>query len=616
MQFLRSSALFILVAAQISCAAPRPRVQEVAYKKLEFTIPMRDGIKLYTAVYVPTAGAKQPILLERTPYSSGPYGREALPRVREGKFSEAGYIIAYQDVRGRFMSEGTFEEIRPLRSLQGGGSTGGAATRIIVDESTDTYDTVEFLLKNVPNNNGRVGLRGTSYPGFYAACAAANSHPAVKAVSPGAPVAEWFFGDDVHHNGAFYLQDNFDFYFGFGYDKPGPAPRHPQVESFGSRGDTYQWFLDQGSPDMIEKKFFKGRFPFWRDIIEHPNFDDFWKARSTAEHMKNVKCAVLTVGGLFDAEDVYGPWDVYTKVEKNNPGAWNSLVIGPWSHGGWGGSGSRMGLLEFGSDTGTYYRNEIEFPFFESFLRGDGSFKMPEVKVFNTGANQWREFSEWPPKAAKPFSQFLTQAKTLGDTQGLIDGPANHQYVSDPKKPVPYMPLPLNRRNSGYMVADQTFASQRDDVLTYTGAELKEDVTIAGPIYPEIYVSSSSTDLDLVCKVIDVFPGDAGESLAGKQILVRADPMPVRFRESFEKPVPLKPDQAVKVRWRLPDVMHTFKKGHRIMVQIQSSWFPIVQMNPQVFGNPYKIPPSEWKPATVKVWFDPEHPSRVEFSRL
>ncbi len=614
---LRFLAVVGLAPSLVACGAQPAQGVQVEYKKLEFNIPMRDGVKLYTSVMVPTnASGKHPILLQRTPYSAGPYGTEARGRRGRGKFADAGYIIATQDVRGRFMSEGKFEEIRPLRSLQGGGSTGGAATRIIVDESTDMWDTAEFLIKNVPDNNGNIGVSGVSYPGFYAACAGANTHPAVKAVSPQAPVAEWFFGDDVHHNGAFYLQDNFDFYFGFGYDKDKPAPDHPQVAGYGARPDSYKWFLEQGSPDMLEKKYFQGKFPFWRDIIEHPSYDDFWKARSTPQHLKNVKCAVLTVGGLFDAEDIYGPWDVYAHVEKLNPGIWNCLVVGPWSHGGWGGAANRFGGVSWGSDTGTYFRDEIEFPFFESFLRGDGKIKMPDVRVFNTGANQWREFAQWPPKGLETKKLYLNQNKKLAfSADQLIDGPGSDAYVSDPKNPVPYMSGTLRGRNSNYMIADQTFASQRPDVLTYQSEVLTEDITIAGPIFPDLHISADVTDLDLVAKVIDVYPTD-DQSLANQQILVRADPMPVRFRESFEKPKALTPGKIERVRWRMPDVMHTFKKGHRIMVQVQSSWFPLVALNPQTFGNPYKIPPSEWKVARVQVYRVPKSESFVEVSVL
>lgn len=598
----------LILAALASCASPpqTPTPPQVEYKKLEFNIPMRDGVKLYTSVLVPVnRPGNHPVLVQRTPYSAGPYGPEARVRRGRGKFAEAGYILVTQDVRGRFMSEGRFEEIRPLYSVQGSKQ---------VDESTDMWDTAEFLLKNVPNNNGRIGVSGVSYPGFYAACAGVNNHPAIKAISPQAPVAEWFFGDDVHHNGAFYLQDNFDFYFGFGIDKDGPAPNHPQIEGFGPRPDSYKWFLEQGSPDMLEKKYFRGRIPFWRDIIEHPNYDAFWKARSTPRHLKNVRCAVLTVGGLYDAEDLYGPWDVYAHVEKLNPKIWNCLIVGPWSHGGWGGSGARLGGVSFGSETGKYFREEVEFPFFESFLRGDGSIKMPDARVFNTGANVWREFNEWPPKGTQPGRMRFDAGKTLTSARPREGA---DEYLSDPKAPVPYMSGTLRGRNSNYMIADQTFASERPDVLSYVSAPLEQDLTIAGPIFASVYVESTTTDLDLVAKVIDVYPADHPE-LANQQILVRADPMPARFRDSFERPAPLTPGKVEHVRWRLPDVLHTFKKGHRIMVHVQSSWFPLVAMNPQNFldGNPYKTPPSQWKVARVKIHRGPTTPSGIEFQVL
>lgn len=560
--------------------------QTPAYRKLEFQIPMRDGVKLHTIAYVPThTTGDKPMLLERTPYSAGPYGERAMPPQRFGgssKFIENGYIFVFQDVRGRFMSEGTFEEIRPLRSLQGDSNA--------TDESTDTHDTADFLLKNVPNNNGRIGVWGISYPGFYAACAAANTHPAIKAVSPQAPVSEWFFGDDVHHNGAFFLQDNFDFYFGFGIDKDAPAARHPQIEGYGNRPDAYQFFLEKGSPQDLERTYFKGRIPFWLDIINHPHYDDFWKARSTPRHLKNVKAAVLTVGGWFDAENLYGAFDTYAHVQKLNPGVTQHFVVGPWAHGAWaGGEGARYAGLEFGGTPSTWFREEVEFPFFERHLRGVGSKAIPKVQMFNTGRNQWRTFEQWPPTGAVETRRTLSSAKSKTD-----------EYVSDPASPVPYMPGTLRGRNSTYMVADQTFAVSRPDVLNYEFPVQEKELTIAGPVFADLSFTTDATDLDFIVKVIDHYPADH-PTLAGQMRLVRAEVMPARYRSSFERPTPLTPGRADKVTVRLPDVFHTFQPGHRMVIQIQSTWFPLVARNPQVFGNPYTIPVKDYRKAKVEI---------------
>ncbi|MCC7435104.1 MAG: CocE/NonD family hydrolase [Methanoregulaceae archaeon] len=570
----------------LSCA---PAVQEPTYRKLEFQVPMRDGVKLHTVVYVPThTSGKSPILLERTPYSAGPYGEQAMSPQNFGgsrKFIDAGYIFVQQDVRGRFMSEGKFEEIRPLRSLQGVAKA--------TDESTDAYDTAEFLLKNVPNNNGNIGVWGISYPGFYAACAAANSHPAIKAISPQAPVSEWFFGDDVHHNGAFFLQDNFDFYFFFGLDMDKPAPRHPQLEGYGPRADAYKFFLEKGSPDDLERTYFKGRIPFWRDIIEHPNYDDFWKARSTPRHLKNVRAAVLTVGGWFDAENLYGAFDTYQHLRKLNPGLTQHFVVGPWPHGGWArGTGQRYAGLDFSSATSTWFREEVEFPFFERHLRGVAGAEIPKVQMFNTGRNVWKSFAEWPPTDAKPSSLVLRDAKPLG--------PQTDRYVSDPASPVPYQSGTIRGRNSAYTVADQSFVKDRPDVLTFAFPPLTEELTMAGAVEADLTFTTDATDLDFIVKVIDQYPADH-PTLGGQLRLVRAEVMPARFRASFETPTPLEPGKPQKVTVRLPDVFHTWRTGHRVVVQIQSSWFPLVARNPQVFGNPYKIPVSQYRKANVTV---------------
>lgn len=588
--------------------APAPKVeapQRTAdlYEKLEFRIPMRDGVKLYTAVYVPkNKSVKHPMMIERSPYGSGPYGPTAIPGGFGGsqKFVEAGYIFVNQDVRGRHMSEGKWMEIRPLTSKWKDPKD--------IDEATDTYDTVDFLVKNVPNNNGRVGFWGVSYPGFYAACAAAKSHPAIKAVSPQAPVSEWFLGDDVHHNGAFFLQDNFDFYFGFGYDMDTPAPRHPQIEGYGQRADAYKFFLELGSAINADTKYYKGRIPFWNDICNHPAFDEFWQARSTPSHIKDVKCAVLTVGGLFDAEDLYGGWAVYKGIEKNNPGIVNKLIVGPWSHGGWGGSGQNLNGMDFGQATGPYYREEVEFPFFDAYLRGDGKWDFPEARVFNTGANQWKSFTAWPPAEMKPYSLYFQDSNGLSD-ESPAQSNASDAYESDPANPIPYQPGTIRRRSSGYMNADQRFLADRKDILRYQTATLDADITLGGPVNADLYISTTGTDCDLIAKVIDVEPD-------GTERLIRWEVMRAQFLDGFSKPRALKPGQVEHVKWTMPDMLHTFKKGHKIMVQVQSSWFPLIDRNPHIFTNIYKAKPEDYKKATITVHRSMNAPSSIRFGRL
>jgi len=582
--------------------APARKLTLADYEKLEYRIPMRDGVKLYTAVYLPKdRSEKRPIMLERTPYSSGPYGANAIPRGFGGseKFVENGYIFVSQDVRGRFMSEGKFVEIRPLLAKPGGAED--------IDEATDAWDTVDYLVKNVPNNNGRVGVWGVSYPGFYAACALVNTHPAVKAVSPQAPVSEWFLGDDVHHNGAFFLQDNFDFYFGFGYDMDTPAPRHPQIEHYGNRPDAYKFFLELGSAINADAKYYRGKFPFWNDICNHPAMDEFWQARSTPSHLKNVKCAVLTVGGLFDAENLYGGWSVYKHVEKQNPGIKSNLIVGPWSHGGWGGSGESLNGMSFGQRTGPYFTEEVEFPFFDAHLRGDGKWEFPEARVFNTGANQWRSFTEWPPKDLKPYALYLQKDLGLADKEPTASG--TDSYESDPANPVPYQPGVIRRRSSGYMNADQRFLADRKDVLRYQTAELTEDITLGGPVVADLFVKTTGSDADFIAKVIDVEPD-------GTERLIRWEVMRGQFIDSFSQPRALKPGQVEHIKWTMPDMLHTFKRGHRIMVQIHSSWFPLIDRNPQTFTNIYKAKPEDYKKSMIEIQHGPGIPSSIRLGRL
>lgn len=577
--------------------------QRSAYDKFEYRIPMRDGTKLYCAVYVPNnKPGKHPILLERTPYSAGPYGPGKSPFGFGGsrKLVEEGYIFAYSDVRGRYMSEGKFEEIRPINPNPKGKE---------IDESTDAYDTVDFLVKNVRDNNGNVGLWGISYPGFYASCATIRNHPAVKAVSPQAPVSEWFHGDDVHHNGAFFLQDNFDFYFFFGLDMPKPAEDHPQVPSFGPRPDAYEFFMKLGNAQNADTQYYKGRIPFWNEICDNPDYNEFWKARSLPPQLKNIGCAVLTVGGWFDAEDLYGSLSTYKHIEKQNPGIMNRLVMGPWSHGGWAfGSGSRLGPLNFEVATSTYFRDEIEFPFFEHHLRGiTKRSAVPKVEAFQTGANQWRTFGSWPPSEAKPYSIYLGPKGSL--TESAPAGEGSDSYVNDPANPIPYQPGKIRSRNATYMVADQRFLAERNDILRYRTEPLKEALTVAGPVTADLQVQTSGTDSDFIVKVIDEQPD-------GAQILIRWEVMRGRYRNDPSKPEPFNPAKIERVKYTMPDMFHTFQPGHRLMVQVQSSWFPLIDRNPNKLVNTYKAKPEDYQKATVKVFHSAKAASKIEFLRM
>lgn len=585
------------------------------YNKFEYQIPMRDGVKLFTSVYVPKdVSQKYPILMQRTPYSVGPYGADAYGGMLgpTRKYMDEGFIFVNQDVRGRFMSEGQFVDVRPQIPNKTGPKD--------IDESTDTYDTIDWLIKNVPNNNGRVGIWGISYPGFYASAGAINSHPALKAASPQAPVSNWFIGDDFHHNGAFFLTDAIFFYNSFGRPHPAPSPNYPRGADMAT-SDTYRFLMDMGPLKNANPKYNFGEVGFWQDLMSHPNYDAFWKARNILPNLKGIKCAVMTVGGLFDAEDLWGALHTYEAIEKQNPGIKNTLVMGPWSHGGWMGQGSRLGEVAFGANTGTYFQDEIQFPFFNYFLKGKGTADLPEALIFNTGANSWRKFDVWPPATAKSTAYYLKADGQLASSPQSSATPLSDHYVSDPNNPVPFTTHPVPRHPNEYMVEDQSFAGKRSDVLTYQTETLANDLTIAGYLNADLFVSTTGTDADFIVKLIDVFPDDAlnnevGAKMAGYQMLVRGEVMRGRFRNSYEKPEPFKPGQVTRVKWELPAICHTFKKGHRMMVQVQSSWFPLVDRNPQKFVDIYKASESDFQSATINVYHMAQYPSRITFGVL
>jgi len=599
---MRLAALFLFPALVFSQGLEYVKAN---YTKYEYEIPMRDGVKLFTAVYLPKdASQKYPILMTRTPYSVAPYG---VDHYRSGlgpseKFGKEGYIFVYQDVRGRWMSEGEFLQVRPHKPVKNGPKDN--------DESSDTYDTIDWLIKNVPNNNGRVGMWGISYPGFYAAMGIIDAHPALKASSPQAPVADWFIGDDFHHNGALFLPHAFRWLSG--NDRPRPQPTTKRGEPFDyGMPDGYKFYMMMGPVANANEKHFKHELTFWNDMMNHPNYDDFWKARNIRPHLKNVKPAVMTVGGWFDAEDLFGALKVYEHTEKQSPGAFNMLVMGPWWHGGWASSpGDALGQARFGSKTGEFYRDNIEFPFFQHFLKQKGEMKLPEAYMFETGTNHWRAYEVWPPKTARA-QQFYFRAggKLSFDPPPEVSG--YDEYISDPQRPVPTINSTAIGMTREYMVDDQRFAATRPDVLVYETDPLKEDFTIAGPLTASLHVSTTGTDSDWVVKLVDVYPDDfpdtqpnpANVRMGGYQQLIRGEPFRGRFRNSFEKPEPFPPGEPVKVEFVLPDSYHTFRRGHRIMVQVQSTWFPLVDRNPQKFvENINHAKEGDFQKATQRVY--------------
>jgi len=612
-----------LIAAELKDDAEIAKALREYYTKYEYRIPMRDGVKLYTVAYVPKDGSRTwPVMLDRTPYSVQPYGADNFPSKDSGRvllriapskaFIRDGFIFVHQDVRGRLMSEGTFVDVRPHATKKGE-----------CDESTDAWDTVDWLVKNVPGNNGRVGVWGISYPGFYAAQAAVDAHPAVKAVSPQAPVTEWFLGDDFHHNGAFFLSSAFGFFSSFGKARPKPVKKLQWGFDY-DLADQYDFYLALGPLSNAKAKYLHDDVAFWDEAAAHPNRDGWWKARDPRPFYKNVKPAVLTVGGWFDAEDLWGTLETYRAFERQSPGADVSLVMGPWKHGGWARTdGDRLGDVSFGQKASLFYREQIELPFFAHHLKGRPAPEKVEAWIFETGTNVWRTYARWPPAEAKPATLYFGPQGTLSATapaQGTADS-----YVSDPSHPVPYTAKYGQDTDADYMTGDQRFAARRPDVLAYATRELDADVTLAGPLEASLQVALTGTDADFVVKLIDVYPQDyvdpepqpGGGKLAGAQVLVRAEVMRGHFRDGFETPKPFAPNQPAAVRFTLPDVSHTFRSGHRIMVQVQSSWFPLVDRNPQTFvESPFKATEADFQPELVKVFRSKERPSGLTVNVL
>ncbi len=619
MRILPAFASLVLCSAACAAIGAAQEVGEIKarYTKTEYQVAMRDGKRLFTVVYAPRDTTRSyPIMLTRTPYSVGPYGADAYPRAigPSSKFSDEGFIFVYQDVRGRFMSEGDFVHMTPWKGTEGAGA---------IDESTDSYDTIDWLVHRIPRNNGRVGIWGTSYGGFFASAALVNAHPALKASSPQAPQGDWFMGDDVHHHGAFFLASAFDFFTSLGAARPKPTTEHPRPFAFGT-DDGYAFFLNMGPLSNADQLYLKGRAPFWNDMMAHGTYDAFWQARRIAPHLRGIGAAVLTVGGWYDANNLHGALLVHESIAKQSAATANRIIVGPWSHGQWArGDGDALGELRFGSAAGLFFRDSVELPFFNHYLKNQGTLALPNATMFETGDNRWRTFDRWPPKGAKPRALYLHAGGKLSFAAPAATAtPKYDEYVSDPSNPVPFISDHNTGMKPDYMAHDQRFASKRPDVLVYETEPLAADVTVAGSVRPSLFVSTSGTDSDWIVKLIDVYPDTPADdpavtgSAAGFEQLVRGDVMRGKFRNSYAHPEPFVPGKVAKVEFGTDDVLHTFKKGHRIMVQVQSSWFPLVDRNPQTFVDIYHAVPSDFQKATERVYTTPAQPSHLELPVL
>lgn len=580
------------------------------YDKVEYQIVMRDGVKLFTTVYSPKDQSKTyPFLMKRTPYSVRPYGaNEYAKRLGPSPYlMRDGYIFVYQDVRGRWMSEGDYDNMRP--------NIKGNKGKKKIDESSDTYDTIEWLLKNIKNNNGKVGQWGISYPGHYTASALPDAHPALLASSPQAPIADFFF-DDFHHMGAF-LESYTYAYPVFGHQSEPTkeswyGKEWKEMAKLGDTKDAYEYFLKIGPLKNLTDKVFQDNF-FWQQVVEHPNYDEFWQKRNILPHLRDIDHAVLTVGGWFDAEDLYGPLNIYKTIEKHNPKAKNRIVMGPWSHGNWAREKGYQAVnhIYFGDSVSTFYQKNIERKFFNHYLKGEGEMTLPDAYLFDTGIKQWAEFESWPSEKIEPVSlSFGKNGKLL--VNGETDDDLSFEYISDPATPVPYrseiIKVPFTPR--AYMTDDQRHASRRPDVLTFSTDELPEDWLVGGEIQVKLNASISTTDADFIVKVIDVYPADEPATIAtpehvnmgGYQQLVRSEVFRGRFRNSFEKPEPFTPGKVETISFPLQDILHTFKKGHKMMIQIHSTWFPYIDRNPQKYvDNIYKAKEEDFIKSTITI---------------
>jgi len=596
---MRSLAFVLLV-----CAGANLRAAEPKYDHVEAMVPMRDGTKLFTTLHIPK-GAKNPaIILVRTPYGIDGRGEKNIDGALK-ELAADGYAFAFQDIRGRFKSEGKFVMLRPARDR-----TDPKA----VDEASDTSDTIDWLLKSVPDNNGRVGMLGISYPGWLTAVAALDPHPSLKAVSPQASPSDMFLGDDFHHNGAFRLS------YGFEYASMMETDKSNFSFQF-DKHDTYEWYLKLGALSNVNKRHLKGKLPTWNDFVKHPNYDDFWKSQSLEPRLTKVTLPTLNVAGWYDQEDFRGPLRIYELLEKHDTKNQNFLVVGPWNHGGWAGKFDKLDRVSFGSDTGAYFRKQVQAPFFAKYLKDEGH-APPEAHVFQTGANKWATYESWPPKAAKPRKLYLDAKGKLSFDPPKDDGA--DEYISDPANPVPYRPRPVRPTYPGpewpaWMVQDQRFTHGRPDVLTYETEPLTDDLTVAGSMTVKLFASTTGTDSDWIVRLIDVYPEDGVKpaDMAGYQLLIAGEPVRARFRKSLEKPEPVKPGAVEEYTVELNWGHHRFRKGHRVMVQVSSTWFPLIDRNPQKFvPNIFEATDADFQKATQRVHRGAKTPSHIALEVL
>ena len=593
----------------------KPNYVAENYTKQEVRIKMRDGLELFTAIYSPKDTSKKyPIVMQRTPYNCAPYGPDQFKRsiAPNETMMKEGYIVVYQDVRGRYMSDGLYDNMKGYIPNKKG--------KTEVDEASDTYDTIDWLVKNVANNNGNVGTWGISYPGYYASYSLLSGHPALKAVSPQACISDFFF-DDFHHNGA-YLLSYWKVTPLFGPQKTKPTTeawfKFPNVGT----NDDYQFFLNAG-PLVNLDKYYDSSNEFWQQLKEHSSYDEFWQKRGLLQHLKNIKPAVMIVGGWFDAEDLYGPLNTYSTIEKSSKN-YNTIVMGPWSHGDWARNSEKqiIGNINFGDSISGFYQKNIEANFFRHFLKnnGKGENKLPEAYVFDTGRKEWKTYDAWPPKNTEKQQFYLQPQQKLTKNAGAV---SFEEFISDPKKPVPHSEdikqQGLTPRK--YMTDDQRFAARRPDVLVFETDVLAEDVTMAGDILAKLQVATTGTDADWIVKVVDVFPNDEPETkevqqylkMSNYHMMVRSEVMRGRFRNSFVNPEPFVANEKTPVNVKLQDVFHTFKKGHKIQIQVQSTWFPLIDLNPQTFvPNIFYAKPEDFKKQTHRVYSD----SAIEFTVL
>ena len=622
---LQNMALSVLItlASLISMPAkseenkeqPNPRADYIRnhYQKVEYAIPMRDGTKLFATVYSPIDTSQSyPIILMRTPYSAGPYGADKYKKSLgpSEAFEKEKFIFAFADVRGKYMSEGEFVNMRPQNAYKKGKNA--------VDDATDSFDTIDFLVNNHPNNNRKVGMWGSSYPGYYTSVATINAHKALKAVSPQAPIADWFF-DDFHRNGAFVTPMAMLFFHSFDKPRTGPhSHREPWIEM--PTPDGYKFFKDLGPLSNVNKNHFKGERPFWNDLVAHPNYDEFWQQRDVLQHLNNTKPATLVVGGWFDTEDLYGPLQTYQAMSKQNRKDHVKFVMGPWSHGQWyRDEGQKLGDVDFGAKTSVHFQNNIQLPFFKHHLKGAKAPNLAQATMYETGANRWRNFEQWPPKNTKSHQLFLAANEKLSEnsSNGFSD------YISDPNKPVPFSNTINNGWNKPYMVEDQRFAANRPDVLVFNHEAVEQDITIAGEIEVNLWVSTDQSAADFVVKLVDVHPGkdlntNKADAVNGdKQQLVRWGIMRGRFRDSFSEPKPFTPNKPTLVKFTLYDVLHTIKRGHSLQIQVQSSFFPFIDRNPQKYVDSiFEAKEEDFVKATHKIYHSKEYPSSIQFELL